>query len=92
MGEWNVYDIFFEAPRFEGEKVVKLAYMTVVFNGERFDHAILQPARSREPITRAVAVSRQFAIRFLGRAENFVNVGMGGERGVAQTEKTRETE
>jgi hypothetical protein len=33
MGEWNVYDIFFEAPRFEGDKVVKPAYMTVVFNG-----------------------------------------------------------
>jgi len=33
MGEWNVYDIFFEAPHFEGDKVVKPAYMTVVFNG-----------------------------------------------------------
>jgi len=33
MGEWNVYDIFFEAPRFEGDKMVKPAYMTVVFNG-----------------------------------------------------------
>jgi len=33
MGEWNVYDIFFEAPRFEGDKVAKPAYATVVFNG-----------------------------------------------------------
>ena len=33
MGEWNVYDIFFEAPHFEGDKMVKPAYMTVVFNG-----------------------------------------------------------
>jgi len=33
MGEWNVYDIFFEAPKFEGEKMVKPAYMTVLFNG-----------------------------------------------------------
>ena len=33
MGEWNVYDIFFEAPHFEGDKVVKPAYITVVFNG-----------------------------------------------------------
>jgi hypothetical protein len=33
MGEWNVYDIFFEAPRFDGEKLVQPAYMTVLFNG-----------------------------------------------------------
>ena len=33
MGEWNVYDIFFEAPRFEDGKVVKPAYITVLFNG-----------------------------------------------------------
>jgi hypothetical protein len=33
MGEWNVYDIFFEAPKFEDGKMVKPAYMTVMFNG-----------------------------------------------------------
>jgi Domain of Unknown Function (DUF1080) len=32
-GEWNVYDIVFEAPRFEDGKVVKPAYFTVLFNG-----------------------------------------------------------
>jgi hypothetical protein len=32
-GEWNVYDILFEAPRFESGKVVKPAYFTVLFNG-----------------------------------------------------------
>ena len=32
-GEWNVYDIVFEAPKFEGDKLVKPAYFTVFFNG-----------------------------------------------------------
>ncbi len=33
QGEWNVYDIFFEAPRFDGDKLVKPAYVTLLFNG-----------------------------------------------------------
>ncbi len=32
-GQWNVYDILFEAPKFDGGKVVKPAYVTLVFNG-----------------------------------------------------------
>lgn len=37
-GEWNVYDIFFEAPKFDGEKLVKPAYVTVVHNGVMVHH------------------------------------------------------
>ena len=31
-GQWQVYDIVFEAPRFDGEKLVKPAYQTVFMN------------------------------------------------------------
>ena len=37
-GEWNVYDIFWEAPKFEGGRVVKPAFVTVVFNGVLVHH------------------------------------------------------
>jgi hypothetical protein len=32
-GEWQTYDIVFEAPKMDGEKVLKPAYMTVFLNG-----------------------------------------------------------
>jgi hypothetical protein len=32
-GEWQAYDIFYEAPRFQGETLTKPAYVTVVHNG-----------------------------------------------------------
>ncbi len=32
-GEWQTYDIFFEAPKFDGEKLLKPGYVTVVQNG-----------------------------------------------------------
>lgn len=38
QGEWNVYDIFFEAPKFEGDKLSKPAYVTIVHNGVLVQH------------------------------------------------------
>ncbi|MFA4016758.1 MAG: hypothetical protein RUDDFDWM_001869 [Candidatus Fervidibacterota bacterium] len=32
-GEWQVYDIIWEAPRFDGDRLIRPAYITVLFNG-----------------------------------------------------------
>lgn len=37
-GEWQVYDIIFQAPRFKGEKLVSPAYVTVFLNGILLQH------------------------------------------------------
>ncbi len=37
-GEWQAYDIIFEAPKFEGEKLVKPGYVTVMHNGILLHH------------------------------------------------------
>ena len=63
-GEWNVYDIFFEAPRFEGEKLVKPAYISVMHNGILVHHrreiigaavhrrvAVYTPHAAEEPLS-----------------------------------------
>lgn len=37
-GEWQAYDIAFEAPRFDGGKLVKPGYVTVFHNGVLVHH------------------------------------------------------
>jgi hypothetical protein len=39
-GEWNSYDIVFEAPRFSDGKVVKKAFLTLLFNGVLVHHRV----------------------------------------------------
>ena len=38
QGEWQAYDIIFDAPKFEGEKLVRPAFATVFFNGVLVHH------------------------------------------------------
>ncbi|HEX3747466.1 MAG TPA: DUF1080 domain-containing protein [Bryobacteraceae bacterium] len=50
-GQWNSYDLVFEAPKFEGEKLVKPAFLTLFFNGLLVQHRVqLLGTTSHEPI------------------------------------------
>jgi hypothetical protein len=46
-GEWQIYDIIFQAPRFEDGKPISPAYITVFLNGVLVQHKteILGPTR-----------------------------------------------
>ena len=58
-GEWQFYDIIFEAPKFEGDKVVKPPYATVIHNGVvvhnrqafvgQMAHRVHRPLRGARP-------------------------------------------
>lgn len=50
-GQWQSYDIFFQAPKFEDERLVRPAAMTVVHNGVLVQmHRVLPgPTGAREP-------------------------------------------
>jgi len=37
-GQWQIYDIIWEAPQFDGEKLVRPAYVTVLLNGVLLHH------------------------------------------------------
>jgi len=49
-GQWQTFDIIFEAPRFEDGKVIKPAFVTVLHNGVLMHHRkeLLGPARHRQ--------------------------------------------
>jgi hypothetical protein len=50
-GQWNTYDIVLEAPKFEGEKLAKPAFLTIFFNGLLVQHRVeLLGTTSHEPI------------------------------------------
>lgn len=49
-GEWQTYDILWEAPRFEGEKLLRPAYVTVLQNGVMLHHhkELIGPTKHRD--------------------------------------------
>jgi len=50
-GQWNTYDFVFEAPRFEDDKLLKPAFLTLFFNGVIVhNRAQFLGATSHEPI------------------------------------------
>ena len=50
-GQWNIYDFVFESPKFEGQKLVKPAFITLFFNGlVVHNKAELLGVTSRNPI------------------------------------------
>jgi hypothetical protein len=76
-GEWNVYDIFFEAPRFEADKLVKPAYVTVVHNGIMVHHRqeILGAAIHRQVATyKAHAAEEPLSLQDHGRLVRYRNI------------------
>ena len=50
-GQWQTYDIIFEAPRFEGEQLTRPAYFTVLHNGVLLHHhtAAAGQVRHKDP-------------------------------------------
>jgi hypothetical protein len=50
-GQWNTFDMVFEAPKFEADKLVKPAFLTLFFNGLMVhNRAQFLGATAREPI------------------------------------------
>ena len=64
-GEWQTYDIVFEAPRFEGTRLAKPAYLTVFLNGVLLHH---RKEADGPTVHRALANVRAAAGRGLARA------------------------
>ncbi len=76
-GQWNVYDIFFEAPKFEGDKLVKPAFITVIHNGVFVHHRmeILGRAIHRRVATYAPhGPEEPFSLQDHGRPVRFKNI------------------
>lgn len=76
-GEWQTYDIVFRAPRFEGERLLEPARVTVLHNGVLVHHAreLLGATRHRELATYAPhAAALPLALQDHGDPVRFRNI------------------
>lgn len=76
-GEWQVYDIVFQAPRFDGEKLVSPAYITTFLNGVLVQHKteILGPTMNKKlPEYKAHAAKLPIKLQDHNNATRFRNI------------------
>jgi hypothetical protein len=76
-GEWQVYDIIFQAPRFKDGKLVSPAYMTTFFNGVLVQHKteLLGPTtHKRLPKYKAHGAKESISLQDHGNPTRFRNI------------------
>ena len=68
-GQWNSFELVFEAPRFAGEKLVKPAFVTLFFNGVLAHNRVeLLGSTSHEPIAAYAAHAAELPLSLQGHA------------------------
>ena len=76
-GEWQVYDIIFQAPHFEGETLISPAYVTVLLNGVLVQHKteILGPtAHKKLPVYKPHAAKLPIKLQDHNNPTRFRNI------------------
>jgi hypothetical protein len=76
-GEWNAYDIFWTAPRFEGDKLISPAYITAMHNGVLIlNHFALQgdTPYDRPPAYKSHAPTGPISLQDHGNPVRFRNI------------------
>jgi hypothetical protein len=68
-GQWNTFDFVFEAPKFEGEKLVKPAFLTLFFNGVMVhNRAQFLGTTSHEPLAAYTPHAPELPLQLQGHA------------------------
>jgi hypothetical protein len=66
-GQWNTFDFVFEAPKFDGDKLVKPAFLTLFFNGIMVhNRAQFLGSTAREPIASYTSHAAELPLQLQG--------------------------